>query len=288
MLGVSQSPSVGLSGLVLLIVVVLLSCVLATWLALCTLRSWRTQSYLYCSPCSTQVGLPVNPRPWVELLDHNVPHNSGHVPISQREESGTFQRLGMKSGGGSADSNLPVLTVAQLQTAPMSSPQPVLLGGGQRHQIISPSSAEVLARRDTARSQLSRMSSRRTLQFKSPVEENRLTVPRQVRRSVAERRERTSRKQEEGVPSQSEDERGSSSTQTVIRKTSASRIAAVKEPKHNNKLRGSVAITTCFDNPVYESASVEDRSTSFYSPPDPQITASRPSTIINQRQRMRI
>ena len=132
--------------------------------------------------------MEVRPRPWVEVVSHNVPHNSNHLTILQ--ESGTFQRLGMKPD------------LAVLQTRPMSSARP-LEQPGQRNQIISPTSAEVFARRDTARSKLSRMSSRRTLQFKSPVEQQgRLTVPRQ----------------EGAGQSQSESERESgASAQTVIR-----------------------------------------------------------------------
>ena len=167
---------------------------------MCVVRLPR--SYLYCSSCSNNVGLPslhgdcqveVQPRPWVEVVSHNVPHNSNHLTILQ--ESGTFQRLGMKP-------DLAVLEAEQLQTRPMSSARP-LEQPGQRNQIISPTSAEVFARRDTARSKLSRMSSRRTLQFKSPVEQQGwLTVPRQ----------------EGAGQSQSESERESgASAQTVIR-----------------------------------------------------------------------
>ena len=131
----------------------------------------------------------------------------------------------MKSGGKSAEPDLPVLEGNNLGTAPMSSPKPLVPGvaGGNRNKIISPTSAEVLARKDTGRSHLTRMTSRRTLQFKSPVEGgvgegSRLSVPRQVRRqSVAERRERSSRRQEESITSQSEDERTNTSISTVIR-----------------------------------------------------------------------
>ena len=156
-----------------------------------------TRNYLYCPPCSRPIGLfpvfedplvearpRVEARPWVEVVSHNVPHNSQHLPI--RQDSATFKRLGMRSG--QADPQLPVLSAAQLETKPLSSPQ-ALPVGGQRNKIISPTSAEVLARRDT---KLSRLSSRRTLQFLSPAEAE-LSAPRQVRRSVAERSERRSR-----------------------------------------------------------------------------------------------
>ena len=168
-----------------------------------------TRNYVYCPPCSRPIGLVpefedplvearprvearpwveamprVEARPWVEVVSHNVPHNSQHLPI--RQDSATFKRLGMRSH--QADPQLPVLSGAQLETKPLSSPQ-ALPVGGQRNKIISPTSAEVLARRDT---KLSRLSSRRTLQFLSPAEAE-LSAPRQVRRSVAERSERRSR-----------------------------------------------------------------------------------------------
>ena len=242
-----RDDSIDLPSLALVIVVVLLCCTVATVISVCLVRSRLPRRYLYCSSCSTHVGLlplygdcqvEVQPRPWVEVLGHNVPHNSNHLPILQ--ESGTFQRLGMKSAHGTTTKpDLAVLEVDQLQTRPMTNPRPLeqLDPAALRNNIISPSSAEVFARRDTARSKLSRMSSRRTLQFKSPVElpvspgpeQSRLTVPRQVRRSVTERTERSSRKlEEDGVTSQEEDERGSgaSSGQTVIRVNRQARLVA--------------------------------------------------------------
>ena len=214
----------------------------------------------------------------------------------------------MKSANnGTSEPALAVLEVDQLQTRPMTNPRPLELEdpAARRNKIISPTSAEVFARRDTARSKLSRMSSRRTLQFKSPVEpavspdpeQNRLTVPRQVRRSVSERTERSSRKQEEdGVTSQEEDERGSgaSSAQTVIRVNRQARWvfwveshSAVitshcrKQPasgsnqtdKLHNKT-GAARRPTNFDNPTYESTSVDDRSSAYLSvqAPLPRIT----------------
>ena len=176
----------------------------------------------------------------MEVLGHNVPHNSNHLPILQ--ESGTFQRLGMKSGQASTEPDLAVLEVEQLQTRQMSSPgcpRPLELDPAVRNKIISPTSAEVFARRDTARSKLSRMSSRRTLQFKSPVElppspgpeQSRLSVPRQVRRSLSERRERSCRRREDGgLTSQEEDERGSgaSSAKTVIRVNRLARLVSAE------------------------------------------------------------
>jgi len=287
-----RDESIALPSLAVVIVVVLLCCTLATVISVCFVRSRLPRRYLYCSSCSTHVGLlplygecqvEVRPRPWVEVLGHNVPHNSNHLPILQ--ESGTFQRLGMKSVHGTTEPDLAVLEVDQLQTRPMTNPRPLELGdpAALRNKIISPTSAEVFARRDTARSKLSRMSSRRTLQFKSPVEpvvspgpeQGRLTVPRQVRRSLSERRERSSRKQEEdGVTSQEEDERGSgaSSAQTVIRVNRQARkqpaSITIQTDKLHNKT-GAARRPTNFDNPAYESASVDDRSTAFLSGPAP-------------------
>ena len=232
-----RDDPIALPILAVVIVVVVLCCTVATGISFCFVRSRLPRRYLYCSACSSHVGLlplygeaqlEVQPRPWVEVLGHNVPHNSNHLTILQ--ESGTFQRLGMKSAQGTTEPDTAVLEVDQLQTRPMTNARPLELDPALRNQIISPTSAEVFARRDTARSKLSRMSSRRTLQFKSPVEpeQSRLGVPRQVRRSVSERMERSCRRQEEGgVTSQSEDERGSgtsgasrasrASAQTVIR-----------------------------------------------------------------------
>ena len=89
----------------------------------------------------------------------------------------------MRSGGEKADP-VPALSAVQLETRPMS--RGLALGGGQRNRIISPTSAEVMARRDTGlhRSQLNRLSSRRTLQFKSPAE----VTPAQNRREEEEER----------------------------------------------------------------------------------------------------
>ena len=207
-----SDDSVDLSSLAVVIVVVLLCCLVATAISFslvwsrwgdCALSQTTAslvlvvrlpRRYQYCSNCSNHVGLlplygdcevEVEPRPWVEVVGHNVPHNSNHLPILH--QSGTFQRLGMKADQASRSPSLAVLEAEQLQTRPMSSARPLELGPAQsqRNQIISPTSAEVFARRDTARSKLSRMSSRRTLTFKSPLEQGWLAVPRPVSQSGA-------------------------------------------------------------------------------------------------------
>ena len=95
-----MSDNVDLYHLIMLVLCILLSCVMATVLSLCVIRSRLSRTYLYCPPCSGPVGLfpggeaPVEARPWVEVLGHNVPHNSNHRTI--RQDSATFQRLGMR------------------------------------------------------------------------------------------------------------------------------------------------------------------------------------------------
>ena len=204
-----RDDSIALPYLAVVIVVVLLCCSVATGISICFIRSRLPRRYLYCSSCSSHVGLlplygecqvEAQPRPWVEVLGHNVPHNSNHLPILQ--QSATFQRLGMKSAHGTTEPDLAVLEVDQLQTRPMTNARPLELDPALRNKIISPTSAEVFARRDTARSKLSRMSSRRTLTFKSPLEQGWLAVPRPVR-------------EEEGAVSSQSGATGSA--QTVIR-----------------------------------------------------------------------
>jgi len=167
-----------LPSLSLLVVVVLVSCILATLLSWCWVRSTSPRTFLYCSTCAQQMGVWTGPqavitdgigaRPWVEVaqgggaLQNQLPHGHDH--------SGTFQRLGMKPGTG-------LLKVEQLETRPLS-PVPgecetnenlVRNSQGKTSklkQILSPTSADVLARKDSVRSRVlgSRMS-RRTLEF---------------------------------------------------------------------------------------------------------------------------
>jgi len=155
---------------------------------------------------------------------------------------------------------------------------------GSMKKILSPASAEVLARRDTVRSK-NRMS-RRTLQFMSPenefsklseiaepgmVDESRLSVPRQVRRSVQDRmensrysaRRRSSKEQEvEGMTSQSENERSASrrkdsviKSNRFVRRTNFN----AQEPNRDQANNRNMNVTS-FDNPAYESVSDISRS----------------------------
>merc|ERR1719414_893953 len=158
---------------------------------------------------------------------------------------------------------------------------------GSMKKILSPASAEVLARRDTVRSK-NRMS-KRTLQFLSPenefsklsefaepgiVDESRLSVPRQVRRSVQDRtenfrysaRRKSSKEQEfEGMTSQSENESSASRRKDSVIKSNRfirrSNFSA-QEPNReaNDQANNSNMYVTSFDNPAYESVSDISRS----------------------------
>jgi len=247
-------------------------------------------------------------RPWVEIVSNNVLKNDEDIHINNNErekplhgeESATFLRLGMKS----SKVGKPDLEVSHLETRPLS---PVHLIEniqsnqedldeddnkrmgmrkrlGSMKKILSPASAEVLARRDTVRSK-NRMS-RRTLQFMSPenefsklseiaepgmVDESRLSVPRQVRRSVQDRmensrysaRRRSSKEQEvEGMTSQSENERSASrrkdsviKSNRFVRRTNFN----AQEPNRDQANNRNMNVTS-FDNPAYESVSDISRS----------------------------
>jgi len=268
-------------------------------------------------------------RPWVEIVSNNVlknyedlnNNNNENEKPHHGEESATFQRLGMKS----SKVGNPDLEVSHLETRPLS---PVHLKEnirlnqenfdeddskrmsmrkrlGSMKKILSPASAEVLARRDTVRSK-NRMS-RRTLQFLSPenefsklseiaepgiVDESRLSVPRQFRRSVQDRtensrysaRRRSSKEQEfEGMTSQSENERSANRRKDSVIKSNRfirrSNFSA-QEPNReaNDQANNRNMYVTSFDNPAYES--VSDISQSRVNP-----QADRESVISPPRRR---
>ena len=215
--------------------------------------------------CADVVGVdPINSnvvaRPWVEVVNNNDQQHGG-------VDSATFERLGMKN----SNVKIPDLEVSNLETRPLTpliteddllnnaetiemnkdasnlkisnnnESEVVMVRVGSMKKVLSPSSAEVLARRDSVRGKISsqRMTSKRTLQFQSPVEQvvttdhdhhgaedtGKVTLGRRVRRSVSERLEQSRRwsvlsaRHDGGATSQSEDERGSSvqSNITVIR-----------------------------------------------------------------------
>ena len=170
--------------------------------------------------CADVVGVdPINSNvvasPWVEIVKNNDQHQDG-------VDSATFERLGMKN----SNNNMSEVEMVRV---------------GSMKKVLSPSSAEVFARRDGVRGKISSqsMTSKRTLQFQSPVEQvvttdhdqhgvedtGKVTLGRRVRRSVSERLEQSRRwsafsaRQDGGATSQSENERGSSvqSNITVIR-----------------------------------------------------------------------
>jgi len=330
---VGPTPIVSVSYLVLVISVVLISCVLATLVSICIIKSRQTRSYQYCTSCANQVGIYTGEnvenvaRPWVEMVPQNVLKNGEDLNNNESdkpnrgEESAIFQRLGMKS----KEDEIPDLEASHLITRPLSpvhlkddiqvqSNQGDFCDDGKRSRrrmgsmkkILSPASAEVLARRDTVRSK-NRMS-KRTLQFLSPenefsklseiaepgmVDESRLSVPRQVRRSAQERMEnsrfssrRSSRNKEmEGVTSQSEDERPAARRQdSVIKSNRFIRRSNVNAQEINKEIidqanTGNVPAIS-FDNPAFESVSDVSR-LNFQSDRESVISPPRRRSVIS-------
>ena len=112
-------------------------------------------------------------RPWVEIVHNN------NIGVKDNVGSATFDRLGMKT----SRVGVPGLEVSHLETQPLTPvPKPeedvidnnVEEKGDQRRRvgsmkkILSPASAEVLARRDHPSLRSRNKMSRRTLQFQSP------------------------------------------------------------------------------------------------------------------------
>jgi len=298
---VGPTPIVSFSYLVLVISVVLISCVLATLVSICIIKSRQTRSYQYCTSCANQVGIYTGEnvknvaRPWVEMVPQNVLKNGEDLNNNESDkpnrgdESAIFQRLGMKS----REDEIPDLEASHLITRPLSpvhlkddiqvqSNQEDFCDDGKRtrrrmgsmKKILSPASAEVLARRDTVRSK-NRMS-KRTLQFLSPenefsklseiaepgmVDESRLSVPQQVSRSVQERmdnsrRRSSSKKEVEEMTSQSEDERPAARRHdSVIKSNRFTRRSNVNAHDIGDQVNKGNVPATSFDNPAYESVS---------------------------------
>ena len=157
-------------------------------------------------------------RPWVEVVSNvqgppNMNRNLVTLPAQGRGvtnlgNSATFQRLGMKA----SQRGMPSLEVSHLETKPLS---PVDIeenveddfqkeeekSNNKREKtkfqrvkkVLSPASAEVLARRDSVRSKMgSQRMSRKTLQFLSPDMSNAdpgnlLSIPQETRRSGRQR-----------------------------------------------------------------------------------------------------
>ena len=182
-------------------------------------------------------------RPWVEIVHNN---NNNNIGVNNKDNgSATFDRLGMKS----SRVGVPDLEVSHLETHPLT-PVPTQEESGldnnveherdQRRRlgsmkkILSPASAEVLARRDNPSLRSRNRMSRRTLQFQSPATQDTSKgdttnnkddisrLPRQVRRSVNERNSVRYGHNNNEATSQSEDDRpgagSDKSTVTVIMK----------------------------------------------------------------------
>eukprot|EP00092_Neocalanus_flemingeri_P038619 GFUD01042049.1.p1 GENE.GFUD01042049.1~~GFUD01042049.1.p1 ORF type:complete len:371 (+),score=120.27 GFUD01042049.1:81-1193(+) len=170
--------SLDVGSLSLLVLVVIISCCLATLLSWCWVRSTSPRTFLYCSTCAQQLGvLPaqqavltdgVVARPWVEFVQ---PGGGGGQGVGRCGDSATFQRLGMRTARPGMG-----LEVEQLETRPLSpvdcededgeGVKDTAVEKNEKQQIFSPSSADVLARRDSVRSvALGSHMSRRTLVF---------------------------------------------------------------------------------------------------------------------------
>ncbi len=176
------------------------------------------------------------------------------LAVTNLGNSATFQRLGMKT----SQRGIPSLEVSHLETKPLS---PVdieenvedeihkeevrSINKGEKttfqrvKKVLSPASAEVLARRDSFRSKMgSQRMSRKTLQFQSPIDiisnadpSNLLSIPQETRRSGRHRVELgndsvTWSRGSGAVSSKSEDEEVA---RTVI-----------KKPKDQNTITRSV------------------------------------------------
>ena len=226
-------------------------------------------------------------RPWVEIVNNN----------KMLPESATFQRLGLNNSNSKVD-NLN-LKVSHLESRSLS---PVHLKEAdkdyqrydikdedvheqttklveeskkinfKRHnsvkKILSPASAEVLARKDSFRSKLvSDRMSRRTLQFQSPIdmeedvhnESSKLSIPRQELNSLKEIKETSRfsvrRRSHHKVISQSEDDPGSGrSTETVIKTNKSVVNRKFSDNSHKSDYVFKRNLVS-FDNPAYISVS---------------------------------
>ena len=190
--------------------------------------------------------------------------------------SATFQRLGMKA----SERGLPSLEVSHLETKPLS-PVDVeentqddvkkkeMTNNGQSKfqrvkKVLSPASAEVLARRDSVRAKLgSQRMSRKTLTFQSPMDVNGSTnadpgiqssVPQEARRSGKDRVELGDEsvswsRVTGGVSSKSEDDEV---TRTVV-----------KKPKEQNHRLVQVMLTVRPDLISLYNSRMENRNKDF-------------------------
>ena len=202
--------SLDLGSLSLLVLVVIISCCVATLLSWCWVRSTSPRTFLYCSTCAQQLGVGPVPqavltdgivaRPWVEFVQ--PAGGGGGQQGAKFGDSATFQRLGMRTSRPGMG-----LELGQLETRPLS---PVPCEGedieevteevkdgevkrNDKQQIFSPTSADVLARRDSVRSfALGSRMSRRTLVFPTPQsvavsQQEKVNGPREVDQKILEK-----------------------------------------------------------------------------------------------------
>jgi len=293
------NSAVELETIVIIIIVTLSSCVVATLVSLCLVRSRLPRSYHYCNGCARDLGVwpipsDVVARPWVEIVSNN--NNNNMLP-----ESATFQRLGLKS----SKVGNPDLEVRHLESRSLS---PVDLKDSEKHKqeddtddvneheqttklveepknvikdrhntmkkVLSPASAEVLARKDSVRSKqlVSSRLSRRTLQFQSPIDmteddvhndSSRLSLPRQEQRKekMENYRHHLSRRSQVSGTSQFEDDPGSGRSAETVIKTNRFAVNS-RDVSEGNVIRGdnpNYRNVVSFDNPGYDSVSDHSR-----------------------------
>ena len=164
------NSTMDMGSLSLLVFVVIISCCLGTLLAWWWMRSILPPTYQYCAACAHQLGV---------LPPDQAVVTDGVVARPVQGQAGTFQRLGMKTtrpGMG--------LEVGHLETRPLS-PTPAeevdeksdkkksskgneMTRKDVKQYMISPGSAEVMARKNTVQSfPTEYRMSRRTLVFPS-------------------------------------------------------------------------------------------------------------------------
>jgi len=158
-----------MGSLTLLVFVVIISCCIGTLLSWWWMRSISPPTYQYCASCAHQLG--VLPPDQAVLTD-------GVVARPVQGQAGTFQRLGMKTARPGMG-----LEVGHLETRPLPTPAEEVeeknedekavkdnevMRKGVKQYMISPGSAEVLARKNTVQSfPAEYRMSRRTLVFPS-------------------------------------------------------------------------------------------------------------------------
>jgi len=164
-----SNPTLDMGSLSMLVFVVIISCCIGTLLSWWWMRSISPPTYQYCASCAHQLG--VLPPDQAVLTD-------GVVARPVQGQAGTFQRLGMKTARPGMG-----LEVGHLETRPLPTPAEEVEEKNEDEKVskdnevkrkgvmqymISPGSAEVMARKNTVQSfPAEYRMSRRTLVFPS-------------------------------------------------------------------------------------------------------------------------